>query len=92
MTTVEKITMALTRDMAGFVRDAVETGEYASTSEVIRDAVREWKERRDLLGYTVEELRGLVREGLESGPSKYASMDEVKAEARRRFEESSRRG
>ena len=91
MTTVEKITIALTREMAGFVRNAVETGEYASTSEAIRDAVRQWKERRDLLGYTVEELRGLVQEGLESGPSEYASMDEVKAEARRRLEDSSHR-
>lgn len=89
MTTVEKITIALTREMAGFVRNAVETGEYASTSEVIRDAVREWKERRDLLGYTAEELRSLVQEGLESGPSEYASMDEVKAEARRRLKDSS---
>ncbi|HEX4506422.1 MAG TPA: type II toxin-antitoxin system ParD family antitoxin [Alphaproteobacteria bacterium] len=89
MTTVEKITIALTREMAGFVRNAVETGEYASTSEVIRDAVREWKERRDLLGYTVEELRSLVQEGLESGPSEYASMTEVKAEARRRLKGSS---
>jgi len=91
MSTVEKITIALTREMAGFVRNAVETGEYASTSEVIRDAVREWKERRDLLGYTVEELRGLVQEGLASGPSEYASMDEVKAEARRRLKDSSSR-
>ncbi len=91
MATVEKITIALTPEMAGFIRGAVAAGEYASTSEAIRDAVREWKERRDLLGYTVEELRGLVREGLESGPSHRASMEEVKAEARRRFEESSGR-
>ena len=89
MTTVEKMTIALTREMAGFVRNAVETGEYASTSEVIRDAVREWKERRDLLGYTVEELRSLVQEGLESGPSEHASMNEIKAEARRRLARSS---
>jgi antitoxin ParD1/3/4 len=86
MATVEKITIALTREMAGFVRGAVDTGEYASTSEVIRDAVREWKERRDLLGYTVEELRSLAQEGLESGPSKYKSINDVKAEARRRLE------
>jgi len=89
MATVEKITIALTREMAGFVRNAVETGEYASTSEVIRDAVREWKERRDLLGYSVEELRGLVQEGLESGPSEFGSMEEIKAEARRRLKATS---
>lgn len=85
MATVEKITIALTPEMAGFVRRAVDAGEYASTSEAIRDAVREWQERRDLLGYTVEQLRDLVQEGLESGPSHHATMADVKAEARRRL-------
>lgn len=86
MATVEKITIALTPEMAGFVRNAVDAGEYASTSEAIRDAVREWKERRDLLGYTVEELRELVQEGIASEPSSRATMADVKAEARRRFD------
>jgi antitoxin ParD1/3/4 len=92
MGTVEKITIALTAEQAGFVRGAVEAGEYASTSEVIREAVREWKERRDLLGYTVEELRGLVQEGLDSGPSSRLSMADVKADARRRMETAKRGG
>lgn len=91
MATVEKITIALTPEMAGFVRRAVDAGEYASTSEAIRDAVREWKERRDLLGYTIEELRVLVQEGLDSGQSSRASMADVKGEARRRFEASQRK-
>ncbi|WP_075293178.1 type II toxin-antitoxin system ParD family antitoxin [Pararhizobium arenae] len=90
MTTVEKITIALTPEMAGFVRSAVDAGEYASTSEAIRDAVREWKERRDLLGYTVEDLRALVHEGIDSGPSSRSTMAEVKAAARHRFESSRR--
>lgn len=90
MATVEKITIALTPEMAGFVRRAVDAGEFASTSEAIRDAVREWQERRDLLGYTVEELRDLVQEGLESGPSRSVTMAEVKAEARRRLPSTSK--
>lgn len=90
MATVEKITISLTPEMAGFVRGAVDAGEYASTSEAIRDAVREWKERRDLLGYTVEDLRQLVKEGIDSGPSPRPTMADVKAEARRRFEASKR--
>ena len=45
---------------------------------------REWQERRDLLGYTVDELRTLVQEGLESGESRHHSVTEIKAEARRR--------
>ena len=85
MGTVEKITIALTAEQASFVRCAVAAGEYASTSEAIRDAVREWKERRDLLGYTVEELRVAVQEGLDSGPSEFGSMAEIIAEAHRRF-------
>jgi antitoxin ParD1/3/4 len=92
MASVEKMTIALTPEMAGFVRDAVDAGDYASTSEAIRDAVREWKERRDLLGYTVEELREVVQEGMDSGPSSRTSMTDVKAEARRRFEASRRDG
>ena len=85
MGTVEKITIALTAEQASFVRGAVAAGEYASTSEAIRDAVREWKDRRDLLGYTVKELRAAVQEGIDSGPSKFGSMAEIIAEARRTF-------
>jgi antitoxin ParD1/3/4 len=92
MSTVEKITIALTPEMAGFVRQAVDAGEYASTSEAIREAVREWKERRDLLGYTADELREMVQDGIDSGPSLRATMADVKAEARRRFDATQRNG
>ena len=86
MGTVEKITVSLTPEMANTVRSAVESGEFASASEVIRDAMREWKERRDLFGYTLEELRALIQEGIDSGASPRQTMAEIKAEARRRFE------
>jgi antitoxin ParD1/3/4 len=36
--------------------------------------VREWKERRDLLGYTADELREMVQDGIDSGPSLRATM------------------
>lgn len=39
MPTVEKMTIALTPEMAGFVRHEVGRGAYASTSEAIREAV-----------------------------------------------------
>lgn len=54
MPAVEKITIALTAAQADAVRRAVAEGRYASTSEAIREAVREWQERRELLGFTVE--------------------------------------
>jgi len=85
MPAVEKITIALTAAQADAVRRAVTEGRYASTSEAIREAVREWQERCDLLGFTVEELRRLAEEGAASGDSRLTTMDEVKAAARRRL-------
>jgi len=64
---VDKRSITLSPELATAVDDAVAAGEYASASEVIRDALRLWKERRDLFGYTVEELRRLVQEGIDSG-------------------------
>ncbi|RAZ88148.1 type II toxin-antitoxin system ParD family antitoxin [Mesorhizobium hawassense] len=66
---VDKRSITLSPELAAAVDDVVAAGEYASASEVIRDALRLWKERRDLLGYTVEELRKLVQEGIDSGPA-----------------------
>lgn len=83
---VDKRSITLSPELAAAVDGAVEAGEYVSASEVIRDALRLWKERRDLYGYSLEELRALIQQGIDSGISeKFVSMDELKAEARRRY-------
>jgi len=87
MPNVEKLSIALTPEMAGLVRGAVESGEYATTSEVVREALREWKQRRTLQQRDIEELRRLWAEGLASGPGRFQDMDAIKAEARRRWDE-----
>jgi len=46
MTTAEKISIVLPPEMVAIVRSAVATGEYASISEVIRDALRDWTHKR----------------------------------------------
>jgi Arc/MetJ-type ribon-helix-helix transcriptional regulator len=46
MNRVVKVSIALPRDLLQTVRGAVEAGDYASTSEVVRDALRDWKLRR----------------------------------------------
>jgi antitoxin ParD1/3/4 len=86
MATVEKISIALTQDMAALVRQAVESGEYASSSEVIRDALRGWKMNRALQEHQIEELRRLWHEGINSGPGRFAGIDDLLQEATRRFE------
>jgi antitoxin ParD1/3/4 len=42
MPNVKKISMALPPEMVAVVRHAVETEEYASSSEVVRDALGDW--------------------------------------------------
>ena len=69
MATVEKISIALPPDMVGVLRTAVASGEYASASEVIREALRDWKLKRKVESLELNELRRLVQEGIESGPS-----------------------
>jgi antitoxin ParD1/3/4 len=81
------IEVVLPPELQSAVNDAVARGEYASVSEVIRDAVAEWKTRRWEDEIPVERLRELVREGLDSGPGRFNSIDEILAEARRRFEQ-----
>jgi antitoxin ParD1/3/4 len=66
---VQKISIALPPDMVADIKAAVEQGEYATTSEVIRDALRDWRLKRVIETLDAEELRRLVQEGIESGPS-----------------------
>ena len=86
MANVEKLSIALTPDMAATVRQAVESGDYASASEVIREALRDWKLKRGVDREIVEELRRLWQEGIDSGPPAPLDMDAIKREARARFE------
>ncbi len=68
MANVEKVSVALTPEMAAMMREAVAAGEYASSSEVMREALREWKERRTLRKHAIEELGRLWDSGIASGP------------------------
>jgi antitoxin ParD1/3/4 len=81
MAHVEKLSIALTQDMATEVREAVANGDYGSVSEVIRDALRAW--RRKIETIETDELRRLVAEGIESGPG--LDADDVFAKLRVRF-------
>lgn len=67
MANVEKISVALTPEMATTMRRAVESGEYASASEVMREAMREWHARRTEREQALVQLGRLWDEGAESG-------------------------
>jgi antitoxin ParD1/3/4 len=64
-TSIEKISIALPPEMVAQVRKAVETGEYASSSEVVRDALRDWTQKRQSRQNGVAELRQLWQQARE---------------------------
>lgn len=88
MASIEKISVALPTDMLELVRKAVKTGDYATTSEVIREALREWKARRESRNEAIAELRRLWREGMDTGGWRPFDADEVRREGRHRLEAS----
>jgi antitoxin ParD1/3/4 len=51
-------------DMAAAVKGAVEDGDYASTSEVIREALRDWRTKRALQLQELSVLRADVERGM----------------------------
>lgn len=75
----------LSPDMEELVKEAVVNGEYRSVSEIVDEALRLWSEKRDNFGYTLNELQTLVNAGIESGPGRLGSIQNIKAEARRRL-------
>src|ERR1700722_16069472 len=83
---VSKVSVALTPEMTEMMHLAVKSGDYASSSEVIREALREWKLRRTLKLHEQEEIGRLWAEGLASGPGRFGSIEDIKREARRRLE------
>ncbi len=64
---VEKVSVALTPELAETLREAVASGEYASASDVMREALRDWQERRLRRAEAVAELGQLWDEGIASG-------------------------
>ena len=67
MANVEKLSIALTPELASTVREAITSGQYASASELMREALREWQQRRLERELAFAEMRRLWDEGLASG-------------------------
>ncbi|MBP5856250.1 type II toxin-antitoxin system ParD family antitoxin [Marivibrio halodurans] len=55
---IERMTVTLTPEMALAVRAALDEGSYASSSEIVREALRDWQHKRRLRETELETLRG----------------------------------
>ncbi|MBY8337278.1 type II toxin-antitoxin system ParD family antitoxin [Alteriqipengyuania sp. NZ-12B] len=81
MSKLERITVTMPAEMAARLRAAVERGEYATTSEVVREALRDWGEERERTEAENLAIRKLLDEARQS-PSLPAN--EVFARVRQR--------
>jgi antitoxin ParD1/3/4 len=61
----EKISITMTPEMLRAIRESVEAGEYASTSEALRDAVRVWQRQRSEDTERLAAIRTRVRRSLD---------------------------
>ena len=64
MAGLERMTITLPADMAAVVKSAVKAGDYASTSEVVREALRDWKTKRALQLQELAALKAEIDKGL----------------------------
>jgi antitoxin ParD1/3/4 len=76
--TAEKVSITMTPEMLRVIRETVDAGEYASTSEVIRDAMRVWQRDRQEHTERLNAIRSRIRHSFED-PRPDLSEDEASA-------------
>jgi antitoxin ParD1/3/4 len=89
MPNAEKISVTITPDMLRVIRESIEAGEYASASEVLRDAMRVWQRQRIEDAERIEAIRARVRRSLED-PRPSLSEEEVEARLQALFAETAK--
>lgn len=89
MQNAEKLSITLTPEMVKTVKGCVESGEYASTSEVLRDALRLWKKDRDQHAETIASIKARITASIEN-PGRRIPIEEIEAELEEFYERSCR--
>ena len=85
MPEVQKVSIALTGEQLGALKADVETGEYATTSEIVREAIRDWQFKRELRQEDLKRLRQLWDQGKASGPTTPVDFEDARRVARKRL-------
>lgn len=81
---LERITVTMPQEMAARLRAAVEDGSYATSSEIVREAVRAWSDERDREEAENTAMRAMLDR---ARAGKRLSADEVFARVRERVAE-----
>ena len=79
MRTTQQFSVTLTHDMAQLVRGKVESGEYASESEVLRDGLRALQLQERALESWLRDRVAPAFAAMKADPSRAVSADKVRA-------------
>lgn len=82
MSDYSRMTIVVPEPMAASIQAAIAAGEYASASEVVRDAIRLWNERRTFRAEELRVLREAWDRGKASGIAGPLDMKAIMADAR----------
>jgi antitoxin ParD1/3/4 len=91
MPSAEKVSVTLTPEMVRVIRESVDRGEYASASEVVREALRGWQRQRVEDAERLEAVRARIHRSLED-PRPSLSESDVDDELGAFFEQVSTSG
>jgi antitoxin ParD1/3/4 len=78
--------LALTNEQVSALKAAVETGEYATTSEIGPEALRDWQLKRELRQEDIKRLGQMWDAGVASGSAGELDMKKLREDARARLE------
>jgi antitoxin ParD1/3/4 len=65
MATVEKLSITLPSEMVSAIKERVEAGDYASTSEVLRDAMRNWMRQEEEHRERMKAIKARIQSSLD---------------------------
>jgi antitoxin ParD1/3/4 len=84
MSDIHKVSIALTGEQIASLKAAVETGEYSTISEIVREAIRDWQFKHELRKEDLNLLGQLWDAAKASGSAKPLDFEELRREARQR--------
>jgi antitoxin ParD1/3/4 len=85
MADIMKISAAVTGEQVGALKAAVKAGEYATTSEIVREALRDWQLKYELRREEIKRLRQLWNDGEASGEPRPIDFAKLRSEAKQRL-------
>ncbi|NKJ39624.1 type II toxin-antitoxin system ParD family antitoxin [Rhizobium sp. SG570] len=92
MSNVSKVSIAVTPQQAELLRDAVESGAYASSSEIVREAMRDWSAKWATRKNDIQHLRELWAQGKASGTPRAVDFEATHEKARQKLSAARKRG